>query len=75
MEKLQTLFIGYSECPPVILKGFLKEIINEKCSFILCYLKYAFVLCGNFLSELKYGLRCDEMIGNLSNKSLLNKTP
>ncbi len=37
MEKLQTLFIGYSECPP-----------------------FAFVMCGNFLSELKYGLRCEE---------------
>jgi len=37
MEKLQTLFIGYSDCPP-----------------------YAFVFCGNFLSQQKYGLRCDE---------------
>lgn len=43
MQKLQTLFIGYSECPP-----------------------HAFVMCGNFLSELKYGLRCDEMAGWLS---------
>ncbi len=40
MEKLQTLFIGYSDCPP-----------------------YAFVMCGNFLSELKYGLRCEELTG------------
>jgi hypothetical protein len=40
MEKLQTLFIGYSECPP-----------------------YGFVFCGNFLSELKYGLRCQELTG------------
>lgn len=38
MEKLQTLFIGYSECPP-----------------------YAFVMMGNFLSDPKYGLRCDEL--------------
>lgn len=38
MEKLQSLFIGYSECPP-----------------------YAFIMCGNFLSQLKYGLRCEEM--------------
>lgn len=38
LEKLQTLFIGYSDCPP-----------------------YAFVMCGNFLSELKYGPRCDEL--------------
>lgn len=38
MEKLQTLFIGYSDCPP-----------------------YAFVMMGNFLSEPKYGLRCDEL--------------
>ena len=40
MEKLQTLFIGYSDCPP-----------------------YAFVFCGNFLSQPKYGLRCDEFAG------------
>lgn len=40
MDKLQTLFIGYSDCPP-----------------------YAFVLCGNFLSESKYGLRCEELTG------------
>jgi hypothetical protein len=40
MEKLQTLFIGYSDCPP-----------------------YAFVMMGNFLSEPKYGLRCDELAG------------
>ncbi|RNA33724.1 DNA polymerase epsilon subunit 2 isoform X1, partial [Brachionus plicatilis] len=38
-EKLQTLFVGYSDCPP-----------------------YAFVFCGNFLSDLKYGLRCNELI-------------
>lgn len=38
-EKLQTLFVGYSECPP-----------------------YAFVMCGNFLSNLKYGLRCNELM-------------
>lgn len=42
LEKLQTLFIGYSECPP-----------------------YAFVMCGNFLSEFNYGLRCDELTGLL----------
>lgn len=40
LEKLQTLFMGYSECPP-----------------------YAFVFCGNFLSDIKYGLRCDELAG------------
>ena len=40
IEKLQTLFMGYSECPP-----------------------YAFVMCGNFLSDMKYGLRCDELTG------------
>lgn len=38
MEKLQSLFIGYSDCPP-----------------------YAFIMCGNFLSEPKSGLRCDEL--------------
>ena len=37
MEKLHTIFSGYSDTPP-----------------------YAFVMCGNFLSEPKYGLRCDD---------------
>lgn len=40
LEKLQTLFIGYSDCPP-----------------------YAFVICGNFLSQPKYGLRTEELNG------------
>lgn len=38
IEKLQALFIGYSDCPP-----------------------YAFVICGNFLSQPKYGLRTEEL--------------
>jgi DNA polymerase epsilon subunit 2 len=40
LNKLQTLFIGYSEFPP-----------------------HAFVICGNFLSNPKYGLRCNDLTG------------
>ena len=29
------------------------------------------MFCGNFLSELKYGLRCDEMIGNIQQQKML----
>lgn len=43
LEKLQILFIGYSDCPP-----------------------YAFVICGNFLSQPRYGLRTEEMNGKLT---------
>ncbi len=38
LEKLQALFLGYSDCPP-----------------------HAFVLCGNFLSAPRSGLRCEEL--------------